>query len=224
MYLKIDIKMVKLKKILKEINNDENFIFVSVGANDGIFVDEVFQSNLLNIKWKSYFIEPVKERFDLLITNYENHYPNNNFIYENSAIYIDRGDDFLITSKNDDSRGLCSFFRIESDISDKIPVTKITFKDLIEKHNIDKINFLKIDCEGMDHEIILQCLDNNIIPDLILFEDIQLSLTRNGVRNKTDLIDRINEIDELVIIDDVAEFQYEEGNKLIIKKELLRYV
>ena len=69
MYLKIDIKMVKLKKILKEINNDENFIFVSVGANDGIFVDEVFQSNLLNIKWKSYFIEPVKERFDLLITN-----------------------------------------------------------------------------------------------------------------------------------------------------------
>ena len=76
----------------------------------------------------------------------------------------------------------------------------------------------------MDHEIILQCLDNNIIPDLILFEDIQLSLTRNGVRNKTDLIDRINEIDELVIIDDVAEFQYEEGNKLIIKKELLKYV
>ena len=82
MYLKIDIKMVKLKKILKEINNDENFIFVSVGANDGIFVDEVFQSNLLNIKWKSYFIEPVKERFDLLITNYENHYPNNNIIYD----------------------------------------------------------------------------------------------------------------------------------------------
>jgi FkbM family methyltransferase len=224
MYLKIDINMIKLKKILSNISDNENFTFVSIGANDGIFVDEVFLSNLLNINWSSLFVEPVKERFDLLVSNYQQHYPNNDFKYENSAIHIEKGEDFLITPKNDDSRGLCSFFREESEYTDKIPVTKITFKDLIEKYKINKINFLKIDCEGMDSEIILQVFDNNIIPDLILFEDINLHINNDKVRGFSDLIERINNMDEVVLIDDIAEVQYEEGNKLIIKKELLKYV
>lgn len=222
--MKIDIKMIKLKKILNNITNEENFVFVSIGANDGIFVDEVFLSNLLNVNWLSLFVEPVKERFDLLIKNYEKHYPNNNFKYENSAIHIERGEDFLITPKNDDSRGLCSFFRQDSEYADKIPVTKITFKDLIEKYNLKKINFLKIDCEGMDYEIILQSLDNNIIPDLILFEDVNLPINKKNIRGYSDLVGRIESMDDLILINDIAEAQYEEGNKLIIKKELLKYV
>ena len=216
--------MIKLKKILSNITNEENFVFVSIGANDGIFVDEVFLSNLLNVNWSSLFVEPVKERFDLLIKNYENHYPNNNFKYENSAIHIERGEDFLITPKDDDSRGLCSFFRQDSEYADKIPVTKITFKDLIEKYNLNKINFLKIDCEGMDYEIILQSLDNNIIPDLILFEDVNLPINKKNIRGYNDLVERIESMDDLILINDIAEAQYEEGNKLIIKKELLKYV
>jgi hypothetical protein len=129
----------------------------------------------------------------------------------------------LVTSKNDDSRGLCSFFRSENEFSERIPVSKITFKDLIDKHQITNINFLKVDCEGMDYEIILQSFDNNIIPDLILFEDISLP-TIGNVRGRNDLIKKLNEMDEVIMIDDTIEFQYEESNKLIIKKELLRYV
>ncbi len=224
MFSKIDIKMIKLKKILSHITNDENFTFVSIGANDGMFVDEIFISNLLNINWNSLFVEPVKERFDLLITNYEKYYPNNRFKYENSAIHIQRGEDYLITPKDDDSRGLCSFFRQDSEYADKIPVIKITFKDLIDKYEINKINFLKIDCEGMDYEIILQAFDNNIIPDLILFEDVNLPITNSNVRKYSDLVDRIENMDNLIIINDIPEAQYEESNKLIIKKDLLKYV
>jgi FkbM family methyltransferase len=215
--------MIKLKKILNSIGNNKNFNFVSIGANDGIFVDEVFLSNLLKVEWNCLFVEPVKERFDLLIKNYETHFQNNNFKYENSAIHIESGDDFLITSKNDDSRGMCSFFRVESEFSDKIPVSKITFKNMVEKYQIDKIDFLKIDCEGMDYEIILQSFDNNIIPDLILFEDISLPINGN-VRTRSDLMNKVSEMDEIIILEDIPEFQYEENNKLIIKKELLKYV
>jgi FkbM family methyltransferase len=216
--------MIKLKKILKEITNDENFVFVSIGANDGIFVDEIFLSRLLNPNWDCLFVEPVKERFDLLIKNYNEHYPNNSFKYENSAIHVERGDDFLITSKDDDSRGLCSFFRIESEISDKIPVVKITFDDLIKKHNIKKINFLKVDCEGMDYEIVIQSIESGLIPDLILFEDISLPINNEKIRGLDELIECIESNNDLILISDIAEAQYEEGNKLIIKKDLLKYV
>jgi FkbM family methyltransferase len=216
--------MVKLKKIISQISNQEKFTFVSVGANNGIFVDEVFQSKLLNINWDCYFIEPVKETFDSLIRNYEEHYPNNNFKYENYAIHINEGVDYLVTNKVDDSKGMCSFFRNENEETEKIMVTKKTFKNFILKNDITKINFLKIDCEGMDYEIILQCFDNKIYPDLILYEDILMSKKINDVRDLKDLIEWVLNQDEYVIISDIPEYQYEEHNKLLIKKELLQYV
>lgn len=216
--------MIKLNKIIKTIGESQNFVFVSIGTNDGIFVDEVFQSKLLNINWDCYFIEPVKETFDSLIRNYEKHYPNNNFKYENYAIHINEGDDFLVTNKVDDSRGMCSFFRHENDNTERIIVTKKTFKSFLSKNNIHKINFLKIDCEGMDYEIILQCFDNEIYPDLILYEDISLGNNQNDIRNSTDLNNWVLNQDEYVMISDIPEFQYEQDNKILIKKELLQYV
>lgn len=216
--------MIKLKKIINQIGNQENFTFVSVGANNGIFVDEVFQSNLLNINWDCYFIEPVKETFDSLIKNYEEHYPNNNFKYENYAIHINEGDDFLVTNKVDDSRGMCSFFRNENENTERISVTKKTFKSFLLKNDINKINFLKIDCEGMDYEIILQCFDNKIYPDIILYEDISLGGNQKDIRSSVDLNVWVSKQNEYVIISDIAEFQYEEDNKLLLKKELLQYV
>lgn len=216
--------MISLKKILHHINEDEDFTFVSIGANDGIFVDEVFQSKLLNPNWKCFFIEPVKETFDRLVKNYEEHYPNNNFIYENYAIHNEDGEGYLVTNKIDDSRGMCSFFRKESDITEKFKVIKKTFKSFITKNNINKINFLKIDCEGMDNEIILQCFECGIFPDLILFEDISLDISNSSIRDINDLVKELNKRSDYVLIDDVPEYQYEESNKLIIKKELLKYV
>jgi FkbM family methyltransferase len=216
--------MVKLKKIISQIGNQEKFTFVSVGANNGIFVDEIFQSNLLNLNWECYFIEPVKETFDSLIKNYKEHYPGNNFKYENYAIHINEGVDYLITNKVDDSKGMCSFFRNENEGTEKIMVTKKTFKTFKLKNDITKINFLKIDCEGMDYEIILQCFDNEIYPDLILYEDISMPKTIDDVRGLKDLTEWVSNQDEYVIISDIPEYQYEEDNKLLIKKELLRYV
>jgi FkbM family methyltransferase len=216
--------MKKLKKILSNISNVDDFTFVSVGANNGIFVDEVFQSNLLNINWVCYFIEPVNETYNSLIKNYEEHYPNNKFTYENYAIHINEGEDFLVTNKIDDSMGMCSFFREENENTIKIKINKKTFKSFIKKNNITKIDFLKIDCEGMDYEIILQCFDNNIFPDIILYEDISLGVNQLGVRGLSNLVNWVNNQNDYLILSDIAEFQYEEDNKLLIKKKLLKYV
>lgn len=209
--------MITLKKILNLIGSKKDFVFVSIGANDGIFVDEVYNSNLLNINWDCHFIEPVKKNFDSLIKNYGTYFPNNKFKYYNYAIHNNEGLDFLITNKVDDSLGMCSFFRSENQNTIKIEVEKKTFKTFLEESKIKSIDFLKIDTEGMDFEIILQCFESGIYPDLILFESI--SLNDNTVRGEKDLYSKISELD-YNLINDIAEFQYEEHNKLIVKKSI----
>ena len=216
--------MINLKKILSHIGNEENFTFVSIGANDGIFVDEVFQSKLLNQNWNCFFIEPVKETFDKLVKNYETHFPGNNFTYENYAIHTESGDGFVVTNKVDDSRGMCSFMRDENEWTERIPVKKETFSHFIEKNAISRIDFLKIDCEGMDYEIILQCFENGIFPRLILFEHISLSNRDEKIRGMKELLNWLGESDEYIMMNDIPEYQYEEANKLIFKKELNQYV
>jgi FkbM family methyltransferase len=218
--------MIKLKKIIDQIGNKENFTFVSVGTNDGFFVEEMFLSDLLNIKWDCYFIEPVKKSYESLIKNYNSHYPNNKFTYENYAIHINEGEDFLVTNKVDDSMGMCSFFRGDGENEDsvKIKVNKKKFKSFILNNDITKIDFLKIDCEGMDYEIILQCFDNEIYPDLILYEEISMPYEIKDVRTLRDLTEWVLNQNEYVIISDIPEHQYEDANKLLIKKELLQYV
>jgi FkbM family methyltransferase len=216
--------MKLLKKIISEISRQENFIFVSIGANDGIFVDEVYQSNLLNKDWKSYFVEPVPQTYEKLVKNYNNLYQNNNFVFENVAISNVEGYGYLITELVDDSMGMCSFFRRPTETSIKIPVIQTTMKSFLEKHNIKKIDFLKVDCEGMDYEIILQTLELGINPQVILFEEIHLENFNNlNIRTHKDFYDFINK-SNFILIDDIPEYQYEDANKLLIRSDLSNFI
>lgn len=191
---------------------DNNSIFVSIGANDGIFVDEIFQSNLLNPLWKSLFVEPIKETFDKLLYNYNKYYPNNNFIFINEAIHTYDGEGFLVTNRVDDSMGMCSFFRHESTETIKIPVSCIAFNTLLKRYNISQIDFLKIDTEGMDYEIVVQCINNNIFPKIVLLEHI--SLNDESVASYPQMLDVIKPY--YTIIEDIPEYQYEQANLLLI--------
>lgn len=209
--------MKLLNEYIKNITTPEDFTVVSIGANDGIFVDELFQSNLIDERWNAYFIEPVKKRFDLLVENYNMYFTNNNFVYLNYAISNSNEDRTLITYDNDDSFGLCSFFREKNEKTVTINVKCKTFSDFICENNISKIDLLKIDTEGMDYEIILQCFEAKIFPKVILFEHISLQ-TDGTVRTYNDVIDAID-MYGYSMVQDEAEAQYEQDNKLLIKKE-----
>lgn len=217
--------MKLLRELVSNLSVKNDFIFVSVGANDGIFIDEVYQSGLLTNKWRSYFIEPVKTTFDKLVSNYNSLYPNNNFVYENSAIYIEDGFGQLITRKYDDSNGLCSFFRkYKYDESVSYQVNTITFKTFLQRYNISHIDFLKVDCEGMDSEIVLQCFDNKIFPDVILYEDIEQYLKyvmdHKPIRRSPELVATAQSAG-YVLIENDKEKQSEVDNKLLVKAHLL---
>lgn len=206
--------MLKLKYYIEKLLKD-NDVFVSIGANDGVFVDEIFQFKLLNNKWKCFFIEPIKFNFEKLIENYRTHYPDNNFTYINKAINTYCGSGDLITVKKDDRYGLCSFFKPEDENTIKITVGCITIKKLIEDYDIIKnIDFLKIDAEGMDSEIVLQFFDLNIFPKIILFEHIG----QNGkARSYNEVLKKIN--GNYTIIKDSIDIDYEKYNILLIKNE-----
>ena len=206
--------MLKLKYYIDKLMKD-NDIFLSIGANDGIFVDEIFQFKLLNDKWKCFFIEPVRKTFDKLIENYTKHYPNNDFTYINKAINTYCGSGILVTLKKDDSYGMCSFSRPEDDNTVRIQVGCITIKKLIEDYeSIDNIDFLKIDAEGMDSEIIIQFLDLNIFPKIILFEHIG----QNGkARSYSEVLEKIK--NTYTVIKDSIDIDYEKYNILLIKNQ-----
>lgn len=207
--------MIVLKEYISKLMTDES-IFVSIGANDGVFVDEIFQSKLLNQSWKCFFVEPVKETFDKLIINYNKYYPNNSFTFINKALNTYNGKGYLVTHKADDSMGMCSFFRQYNAIDTvQLAVDCITFKKLVEDYNITNIDFLKIDTEGMDYEIVVQCIQNNIFPKIILLEHILIS--DNTVSLYNDMLMNISVHYQL--INDIPEYQYEESNILLIRKE-----
>lgn len=217
MFLAIDInqganRMIKLKQYINKIMVS-NSVLLSIGANDGVFVDELYQSNLLNAEWKCFFVEPVPDTFNKLINNYNKDYPSNSFVFINNAINTYDGHGFLVTNKADDSMGMCSFFRSETDDTIKIPVVCTTIETLFKEYNIPtNIDFLKIDTEGMDYEIVAQCIKNNIFPKIILLEHI--SLNNDLVTTYTQMISMITPF--YTIIEDIPEYQYEEANILLI--------
>jgi FkbM family methyltransferase len=211
--------MEKLIHIIKRVEQTKTPVCVSVGANDGIFVDELYHHNLLKAHWKCYFVEPVKETYEKLQQNMNDLFPNNNFIFENSAIHVDEGKGVLITAIEDDSNGMCSFFRSQTERSKLFQVNKITFKTFLAKHNLKHVDILKVDCEGMDYEIILQALECGLRPVIVLFEDIDLGVNTINIRGRAEFLKEISTYTDFELVQDQAKYQFEESNLLLINKK-----
>ena len=54
--------------------------------------------------------------------------------------------------------------------TDFIKVRTITYSELLKKFNITKLTLLKLDIEGAECDVILNLIENNLLPDQILVE------------------------------------------------------
>ena len=122
------------------LTNDD--VVVDIGANYGVFS---LYSQLFNPK-KVYSVEPLKSTFEHMSKNLSEY----DVVCINKAISdIDGFEKFTVTdingnnfsSKNSDGHHPSSILREEI-------VETININTLIKEYNIDKIDFLKIDCEG----------------------------------------------------------------------------
>jgi FkbM family methyltransferase len=166
-----------------------NKFFVEIGSN--------YYETLLPLAkeagWKGLLVEPVPEYFNMI-----ERVPG--VFYENSAIGLEsKAVTFFYIPQNtmyaygfgEWVRGLGSIdinhFEVKfQGLVEKIKVPMITVKELLDKYNIRQIDYLKIDAEGMDCDILSQFDISNIERIMFEWRNCPLENTNGEIQRLTD--------------------------------------
>lgn len=122
---------------------------VDIGAHIGAFT---VMSARFAREGVVYALEPVEENYELLLRNIELN-KLTNVIPTKMAVSKETGKREIFVQE-DATSGHSFFYR-----TNRSPVTVDTtsLEDFIDRMNIKKIDFLKIDCEGAEYEILTNC-------------------------------------------------------------------
>ena len=132
-----------------EINNDD--VVIDVGAHIGLFA--LFASQ--NCKnGKIFCFEPIKDNFKILTENV--HLNNLKNVHLNNEV-VSKEDGFVNIYLNKDQSG----HSIYKKTSEKIRTKSVSLETFFIE-NITKCNFLKLDCEGAEYEIIESLSDKSM--------------------------------------------------------------
>ena len=156
----LNIEKIILRLVEKKIITS----LIQIGANDGISHDHL-HNIIKQFRLESLLLEPIKKYFLDLQKNYSNY---DNVRFENSALSINNEILFLFKVKPEYlykygtlPNGINSFYKehlIKHGIKDKHiiqeKVNQISFDELLKKYNIKSFDFLSIDTEGYDCNII----------------------------------------------------------------------
>lgn len=151
----IDILIEILIEDQYQINNilKSNYKIVDIGGHVGFF--SIFASRIIGKKGKIYVFEPFKPNFDQLMNNIKLN-KIKNIIAHNIAISgIEREVNFFISKQNVGAHSL-----IKGITNEHIKVKSTTLKKIFQENNLEKIDLLKIDCEGCEYEILLRSPKN----------------------------------------------------------------
>ena len=192
------------KKIDKKIN-----IFIDVGAHHGDTINEFLK--IFSIE-KIYAFEPSKKNFIKLKDKVTKIEKRNNVKIKIFPLGIGKKEEILSLNEITDGvsntfnnlnvnsiyfkkkKFITTFFGIKKFINDKVPTKIIRLKDFLEQEKINKIDFIKIDTEGFEFNILLGLegdikkvkfilfehhYDNMIIKDY-KYKDIHKLLKENG--------------------------------------------
>jgi len=178
---------------------DNNWNLLKIGAFtgncDNSFIPKKYMKNIL--------VEPVKEYFEDLKYNYQNYFPNYTVEYVNKAISNSNGVT-TIYYPTDTSKiswiEQCSSVSKEhilqhgyDSIIKECKVEKITLNKLVSQYNIKKLDFLVIDTEGHDYEILMNYDFELLKPKYIQFEYIHMDGYKTWNRNYKNLCNYLEE-------------------------------
>lgn len=156
----------------------KNGFYVDVGAHDGISINNTLYFEKYN-NWTGINIEPIKKVFDKLVINR----PNN--INLNCAVCNNDGEtEFLCNvgytemisgiKDNFDIRHLQRLEYENKKYGSTTEIIKVKTKKLetiLDENNISHINYLSIDVEGAEFEVIKSINFDKVFIDVIGFEN-----------------------------------------------------
>lgn len=175
------IKISLAEKILWQFSlKNKKVKFLQIGANDGVSFDCLYEYATAQ-EWTGVVVEPLTDFYNKLCYNYE-YYKKIQPVNLGIHPYLKKFDLYRVDSKYHNEypdwvRGTASF-KIENLLNQGIHLEKIilnsvpslTLMELINIHDLIDIDYLQIDVEGMDGEIIKMIDFNKIKPKLIRFE------------------------------------------------------
>jgi len=129
---------------IKKFEIHSNDVIIDIGAHIGIFT--IYASQFCN-NGKIYSFEPVRENYDLLLNNIK---LNHSEQVKPFNLAVSNTNDVVTIYINDDKAAHSIFPSSESSIK----VKSITLQNIFEENNINHCNFLKLDCEGAEYEIL----------------------------------------------------------------------
>lgn len=129
-------------------------------------------SYLADLGWNGIMVEPIPKYFKRLVGS--STYPN--IYYINAAIDWNDGERIMYTASKEDIEklpytvGMSSFFSKPDILSEKVTVRTVTLKNVFEMCGVTHIDFLKIDAEGYDSEIVKMFPFESCRPDFVKVE------------------------------------------------------
>jgi len=156
----------------------KNGFYVDVGAHDGISINNTLYFEKNN-NWTGINVEPIKKVFERLVINR----PND--INLNCAVCNNDGEtDFLCNTgytemlsgikDNFDKRHVNRILRENKQMGSTTEVIKVKTKKLetiFDENNIKHVNYLSIDVEGSEFEVIKSINFDKVFIDVIEFEN-----------------------------------------------------
>lgn len=155
----------------------EDDVVFDIGANNGYFT--VYAARKVP-RGKVYAFEPVPALADLVGRNAETNHLKN-IVVEKAAMFSKNGDAEFHVSREHNG---CHSLYERGQEGEIIHVGRVTLDEYCAKQHISTINFLKMDCEGAEYEIIL-----NLSPEtLSKIEKIAMEVHDDVTEHKHDEI------------------------------------
>ena len=168
-------------EVLQMYKYKKNGFFVEIGASDGITLSNTYLLEK-NYDWKGICIEPIPSKNDQLIKNRPNSCIINKAVYKQSGLLIP----FKISNINDLLSGICDYINCHIDVVNQdyneILIETITLNDVLDNNNAPTfINYLSLDTEGTEFEILMSVDLNKYIFGLIDVEHNYVQPARDNI-------------------------------------------
>lgn len=160
----------------------DNDIIVDIGAHIGVF--SIFAAKHAK-SGKVYSFEPSEENYNMLFENVKINNQDNVFCI-NKAVSNNPGKKPLfINTKNTGGHSFFKYEGSEEEYKEGSEIETTSLYQFIKENKINRIDLLKMDCEGAEYEILFNCPDEILKKiDKISMEYHNLDNEKNGLKMK----------------------------------------